>query len=209
MNSNRIWKKRQFSTIIYLTLVMALLAAVAPLSVSAATPSVSAVAQTACAAEHTVVAGETLSSIAVLYDVDWRDIAEANNLQDPYVITIGQVLCIPEGAAVVPDEDEESADQDTDADGPTFLVSVDEDYFLNIKTVDYPENTSFIVRVSPFETRWSYLDFLVLGRFSTDKNGSSDALVRLPREYRDQVLMIGLKNAINDKVEYAYFDPSE
>ena len=209
MNSNATRKNSQVSRLIYLTLILALLAAVVPLSVSAAVPSVSAVAQTACAAKHTVVAGETLSSIAVLYDVEWQDIAEANNLQDPYVITIGQVLCIPEGATVVPDDDEDTTDQDADTDGPTFLVSVDEDYFLNIKTIDYPKNTSFIVRVSPFETRWSYLDFLVLGRFSTDKNGSSDALIRLPREYRDQVLLIGLKNAINDKVQYAYFDPSE
>ena len=48
-----------------------------------------------CAVNHVVTSGETISSIAVEYDVDWQEIAAANNLKDPYTIFINQTLCIP------------------------------------------------------------------------------------------------------------------
>jgi len=47
-------------------------------------------------ADHTVVAGETLNTIACLYgDVDPSGIVEANNLSEPYKITAGMTLHIP------------------------------------------------------------------------------------------------------------------
>ena len=47
-------------------------------------------------AVHTVVAGETLNTIACLYgDVDPSDIVSENNLPEPYKITTGMELRIP------------------------------------------------------------------------------------------------------------------
>lgn len=47
-------------------------------------------------ADHTVVAGETLNTIACLYgDVDPSQIVEANNLSEPYKISAGMTLHIP------------------------------------------------------------------------------------------------------------------
>lgn len=47
-------------------------------------------------AVHTVVAGETLNTIACLYgDVDPGEIVEANNLSEPYKISAGMDLQIP------------------------------------------------------------------------------------------------------------------
>jgi hypothetical protein len=47
-------------------------------------------------AVHTVVAGETLNTIACLYgDVDPSGIVEANNLEEPYKISAGMDLQIP------------------------------------------------------------------------------------------------------------------
>ncbi len=47
-------------------------------------------------ADHTVVAGETLNTIACLYgDVDPGGIVEANNLSEPYKISAGMTLHIP------------------------------------------------------------------------------------------------------------------
>ncbi len=48
---------------------------------------------------HRVQSGESLSSIGILYGIPWQLIAEANNIEDPYPIFLGQELTIP-----VPDE---------------------------------------------------------------------------------------------------------
>lgn len=47
---------------------------------------------------HTVVAGETLSSIAKHYGVTIRQLVETNNIQDPNLIRAGQTLRIPQAA---------------------------------------------------------------------------------------------------------------
>jgi LysM repeat protein len=46
---------------------------------------------------HTVRAGETLFRISLRYGVPWPVIAEANGLESPYVIYVGQTLVIPGG----------------------------------------------------------------------------------------------------------------
>lgn len=46
--------------------------------------------------EHTVGPGETLSHIAAAYGVTTRVIVEANELRNPDVLRVGQVLFIPE-----------------------------------------------------------------------------------------------------------------
>lgn len=45
---------------------------------------------------YTVAAGDSLSRIGARMGVPWREIAQANNLQSPWVIHPGQVLVIPE-----------------------------------------------------------------------------------------------------------------
>ncbi len=58
-------------------------------------------AQTAtpCARPHTVAAGENLYRIGLAYGVTWPAIATANNLANPNLIFVGQVLCVPPGGA--------------------------------------------------------------------------------------------------------------
>jgi LysM domain-containing protein/lysozyme-like protein len=41
---------------------------------------------------HIVLAGETVSTIAALYDMKWQELARLNNLHAPYTIYIGQAL---------------------------------------------------------------------------------------------------------------------
>lgn len=51
---------------------------------------------------YTVVKGDSLSIIAYMYKVSWRDIASENNLTEKSVIRPGQVLTLPQGAAETP-----------------------------------------------------------------------------------------------------------
>ena len=47
------------------------------------------------ATTYTVVEGDTLYPIGLELDVNWEQIAAANNLVDPYTLKVGQVLIIP------------------------------------------------------------------------------------------------------------------
>ena len=187
---------------LFVTLIFALLITMVPQPVLAADS-----AQTSCVTKHTVKSGETVSSIAVSYGLTWQEVAEANNLKDPYTIYVGQVLCIPEGATTTPDEPTDGSSSDT-VSGPRFTLSGDGVY-LNIKTVDYPKQQSHIVRVGKIAQRIAFIEMEVISRFRTDENGSSDAYIRLPKEYRDSVLLVCLKNAFTDKTQCNYYDPFE
>lgn len=44
---------------------------------------------------YTVKSGDTLSEIAQSYGVDWREMAELNNLENPDLIFPGQVFKVP------------------------------------------------------------------------------------------------------------------
>ncbi|MYB77570.1 MAG: LysM peptidoglycan-binding domain-containing protein [Chloroflexi bacterium] len=60
------------------------------------TPVAGATAQPAEETIYTVVSGDTLSTIADKFPgVTWQQIAAANDLQDPYPLSIGQKLVIP------------------------------------------------------------------------------------------------------------------
>lgn len=48
-----------------------------------------------CETQHTIRWGETLHSIAERYESSVLSIVEANNLSNPRLIYVGQVLCIP------------------------------------------------------------------------------------------------------------------
>ena len=163
-------------------------------------------AQTACVTKHTVVAGETLSSIASEYGITWQELADANNLTDPYTIYVGQVLCIPEGAET-PEDADDSSESTASGTGPRFDVEFVDDVYIRIGVAEYAANQSHLVKAGEFVQRWAFTRLAVIDRFRTDKNGNADVLVRLPQDYRDVPLIICLKNAFTDKTQCGYFDP--
>jgi LysM repeat protein len=77
--------------ILNVLLVVALLLTVAPVTVASAASGLPA--------WHTVVRGETLSSIGRLYNISPWTIATANHLVNPNLIYVGQALYIPAGAS--------------------------------------------------------------------------------------------------------------
>ncbi|MBC8098249.1 MAG: LysM peptidoglycan-binding domain-containing protein, partial [Armatimonadetes bacterium] len=52
----------------------------------------------ASAQTHTVAAGESLYTISLLYEVTIQQIVDANTLENPDQLDIGQVLIIPASA---------------------------------------------------------------------------------------------------------------
>ena len=185
-------------------LIMALLVTMVPQPVFA-----SNLAQTACSSKHTVTAGETLSSIAADYGITWQELAEANNLKDPYTIYVGQVLCIPAGAESTPESGDDASTSEPDSSAANFDVTFVDETSIRIKVYNYPKSQSHIVRISNFNQRWAFADFDILGRFRTDSNGNADVSYRLPKENRDSELIVCLKNAFTDQTQCGYFSPFE
>lgn len=62
-----------------------------------------------CAALHTVQAGDTLTQIALQYDVDVKALAAANKITDLSQLSIGVVLCIPSIPGAAPTSAKPSA----------------------------------------------------------------------------------------------------
>jgi LysM repeat protein len=45
---------------------------------------------------YKVETGDTLFSIGQKFDIDWHNIADANDLKEPYTLEVGQEILIPE-----------------------------------------------------------------------------------------------------------------
>ncbi len=71
--------------------LVSIVAAVAVLALAVFLP----VGAQSCASQYTVKAGDNLFRIGVANGVPWPQIAAANNLANPNLIFVGQVLCIP------------------------------------------------------------------------------------------------------------------
>ena len=72
---------------------------------------------------HTVLAGENLYRISLLYGLNWVDLAAANGITDPAGLSVGQVLIIPLAgseteAEVAEEEPEEVEEGEQAADTP-------------------------------------------------------------------------------------------
>jgi LysM repeat protein len=151
-----------------------------------------------CASKHTVVAGDTLSSLALKYGTTVTEIANANNLKDPYTIFIGQVLCIPASTS--------TGATGTPAPGATPPSSSKLPYFtaaftgnkVVITTYNYPKFHNYLATAS-----FSWLPFNYhLGWLNTQKLSSVEMTYALPRALRDlNYYTVCLKNAVNDDVQ--------
>ncbi len=70
-----------------------------PTAAPSATPTATPSAGPTGGGTHVVQPGKSLSTIGDLYGVPWLQIAQANNIPEPYIIQVGQELIIPVGAA--------------------------------------------------------------------------------------------------------------
>ena len=79
-------------TIVSMALALCVFGAILTPAASAAT----------CSAQYTVLPGDNLFRIGLVFGVPWPAIAAANSLSNPSLIFPGQVLCIPAAASGTP-----------------------------------------------------------------------------------------------------------
>jgi LysM repeat protein len=194
--------KKQFRPMV---LVFSLMLALA--LVVSAIPQAPAAAQN-CKFRHTVQAGDTISYVANLYQIAWQDIADANNLQPPYVIAVGQVLCIPGGTNPGNGNgngngNANSNGNDNDNGGKANLTVTPGFGSIYIEVQNFQPKTSYYVRVFPRSTGASYR----IGNFTTNKGGDYADWFRLPK-YVPRTLNMGVcvKNVWTDAVSCVKFD---
>jgi len=128
---------------------------------------------TDCKQWHTVQSGEYLSLIANTYDVNWRDIAEINNIESPYTIYTGQKLCISGTIS----------ETTTSSDVKVYAVSVEEDESVTLKGVNLLPNighTIYFSNEKGSEPVRYYVAVVV-----TDSNGEFKDTYDIPSELVD------------------------
>jgi hypothetical protein len=163
-------------------------------------------AQSKCKFRHTVEPGDTLTSIADLYQTDWQEIAEANDLQEPYVLQIDEKLCIPNGV-------KPGTDTDTDTDSTTTPISDEEGssagitallgfYSMLLEVKNLEDNTVYNVRVGDHPDEYLF----TVGRLKTDDNGNYKGYFNLPSLIGTKKAQVCVKNVWTDEIGCALFE---
>jgi len=152
-----------------------------------------------CAATYTVVSGDTLSAIALKYNTTIQAIAAANNLKEPYTLTIGQKLCIPAGTT---SGTPVSTPGSTPAPGgsstkPSFSATFS-GRFVTIKTTNYPKKNFYSVNAFLPGKPNKY----IVGYFKTPQSSTMQQTYQLHKDLRNvRNLTICLKNRVYDNVQ--------
>ncbi len=174
----------------------------------------------ACKFKHKVRAGETLIQIGQLYQYDWREIAAANDIKEPYVLTAGQVLCIPDG--VKPSDDSTSTvivgeGTPTAPKEPSMTTGASMNS-VYIKVEGFPKNTTYYVNIPELfkyiprtateaqvtqqaTDLLNKMDAIRIGRIRTDKNGFYEGWFRIPFQVNQtENMRVCLKNVMTDSL---------
>lgn len=164
-------------------------------SFTPATPAAAA----ACAFKHTVQAGDTLAYLGFLYNIDWQKIAEANKLQPPYLLIIGQVICIPQGASA---PSTITGDPEKKGKEPTLTV-VPTPNSVIVSVENFPKQRNYYVRVVHKLALSTYR----IGRLRTNKEGKATDNFQLPDFLLTEPMMIVcVKDVLTDATLCAEYE---
>jgi spore germination protein YaaH len=154
-----------------------------------------AVAQT-CTVNHSVASGETLSSIAVKYNVDWTTIATANNLKEPYAIFVGQSLCIPDSATSTTTTGTTTTTSTSKKPTMTFSIQGNR---LYLETSNFTKKSSWYVKIGSGPYRVAELTKIGLHLVRKDTTTSSS--FKVAKKYQDaRYITLCLKNVRSDEL---------
>jgi hypothetical protein len=171
----------------FLAIAMILVFAVASL------PQGGASAQSRCQDTYTVQGGDYLIKIAAQYSgITYLDIAEANDIEAPYVISRGQRLCIPRrdgggtsgGTGGTP----------ISADIAVTKVGSDD---IEVSVTDLQRNAAYFVKVD--DRNDSGYEWFRVGVLRTDSDREGEERFDLPDELEDaRSFNVCLKNTVTD-----------
>jgi LysM repeat protein len=219
-------KNRQATRRIAMVVNMFLILAI----VWAAFAQTTAASAAACKFKHKVQPGETLIYIGQLYQYDWREIAEANDIKEPYVLTGGQVLCIPGGTkpadttTTTTTTEEGTTTTTTTKKEPTMTTGASMNS-VYIKVEGFPKNTVYYVNIPDLykyiprtassamataqaeDVEAKNIDSTRIGRIRTDKNGLWEGWFRIPFVVEQTPQMqVCLKNVMTDSLSCSSFE---
>lgn len=164
-----------------------------------ATPTLAAVPSD-CKQTHTVKAGEYLSVIASTYKTTWQTLAQINQLKDPNLIYVGQVLCVSTtGTVVVPPP------APTSGSVQVYATSVVEDTSVSLtgKTLDVSSRYTVYMSNYKVTAGTKYL----AGWITTDKNGAFTTTLSIPKRLVDASLIkIMVINSRGDTADNWFFN---
>ena len=175
--------------IVSILVIVALLASVMPQFTQSA-------AAATCSKKYTVVAGDTLTSIAAKYNTTVQVLAELNDLTAPYVLSVGQVICLPAEAKAVTATPKTSSSSSSKF---KYEMSVNRSGTrITLKVASFPTKSHFWVRAGETLNKSGWTK---LGKIHTSKSGSGEATFRLPDELRrEPSYYLCLKNQVTDKL---------
>jgi LysM repeat protein len=175
--------------IVSILIVVALIASVLPQFTQQASAAT-------CSKKYTVVAGDTLSSIAAKYNTTVQVLAELNDLTAPYVLSVGQVLCLPSAAKEITPTPSSSSSSSSKY---KYEMSVNRSGTrILVKVASFPPKNNFWVRAGEDLKKSGWVK---IGRIHTNKNGSGEGTFRLPDEIRKKpYYYLCMKNQVTDKL---------
>jgi hypothetical protein len=189
MKTNMCWKisNPNLHRLVSFLLILAMCLALFPQSASA---------EVVCKFKHKVQAGDTLITLGILYGIDWKEIADANELVEPYVLTIGQVLCIPGGTRPEGPTTTTTTGTGSKKNAPTLTVAAGIN-MVYVKVDNFPKFIVYYVNLSPR----SDMNQERIGRLRTNKVGHAEDWIRIPADvHQTRFMTLCLKNVWTDAV---------
>lgn len=133
-----------------------------------------------CTRWHTVQSGEYLVKISAIYDTNWRDIAEINNLANPSLIFANTKLCIfYTGFTSSPPTNAPVASSRANV----FVSSVKEDTFVTIQGKNLAASSLYTVYLGNY--KFDSAGRILVGTALTDKNGYFKRTFNIPKKLYD------------------------
>ncbi|OGO34195.1 MAG: hypothetical protein A2Z16_06390 [Chloroflexi bacterium RBG_16_54_18] len=130
-----------------------------------------------CSSYHVVSRGQTLSWIGRYYGVNWKYLADINNIPSPYRIYPGQRICISGGGYTnyYPNY------YPTNTEWSYVVTSVERDVSVTIKTANFPDNVLFEVSIGRKQS--GKMNWMKVADLDSDRGGSFKAAFDIPDEF--------------------------
>ena len=181
-------------------IIAALIIATGLMAVAGTNSSAAATQVTNCKKWHTVQKGETLKSIAQIYDVRWWYLYNLNGLKNPNKITPGQELCVSTtGNPASPTPISASPSS------KVYAASVKEDQTVSLVGKDLAPLSRYTIYLSNFKAKYP-VNYLV-GTVTTSQDGTFKATYKIPSKLHDVVkIRITATNNLGDAVTNWFFN---